>query len=464
MTTYTETLYYPSTSNATLTHFFDRCAGPVMAQLSVSAKSLYPKLTDKWAVLVPAKLGYKLDYSWRKDWVDIKKLYSGISTAIFSIGDFCHAKAGWIPEQAKGVASVGFFKPHMTNQPVVIDVHKMEAMRSDGTLGELHYQTYKNLIKYTGTVVKFELSKETTMCAFQTEKGLTTIHAFPTELLIRMPESYKQFTLKQSPIVNKHINKPKYEIGQIIRGNSSAKEKVLLGLVGVIVDVITIESSFNGSPSFEYVIDFETLPNISLALTVGADASYKTMQTMREWDIDLYNTETCFCPHLMAYEAREARDSVWVTSLQREGVADPKASPLTHEDSIVFKVEVGEKSYRIPHHLLDYIYDAKKLKGALKMMEWVTVSEEEMDGDTYLFLYGGITFQQDVVSLRMRLGRLTTREALLAKYKSFGDKFTNPWQVHRYLDKKSLGHFFTVLSAEDYFETQVPDFSIIEDE
>ena len=72
-------------------------------------------------------------------------------------------------------------------------------------------------------------------------------------------------------------------------------------------------------------------------------------------------------------------------------------------------------------------------------------------------------YMPHVVELRIKLGKLSSTPSLRKKLDDYLCKMTHPWHLYRYLNRKSLGRFYDIVTAYEYFRAGVPNFEIIDD-
>ncbi len=474
-----DVLYFPNAKGENgkkFLGFIKRCKAPIFVKLTGDARGIYPKLADTWGILVPPKNDdkvYQVDYSWRHDWDYIKRMYPQISSARFPLNDISHYRKGDIPHNAGPSEEYKRFDPTKMNDVVVISPLWLENHHRMRDISEGQYRHYKHFLNAVGVVTRIEEEHSSLMVAFTQPNGETAIFLIKRALLIKMPQVFRQFTLnleksekKQKTAIgasNRNVKTPKYKVGDVVRASSSCKEKHLLGLVGVIKEWEARDTQYNNKDIY-YRVSFWTLPNISLNLSEGEDEEFEEEYELREWDVDSFNLEICSMPQLMVFEARKSRDMVW--SCRHQDVVHAKTKTFPHQENgeVVFDVQYAHAAtIRMPHYELDYAYDGQLLIEALGNMRWTTLGFEIHGGQEWAFLYAGRSYQPYKVDLRIKLGRVTGTPSIKKKLENSLLRLEHPWQVYRYLNRRSLGRFYDVITAEQYFAADVPNFEILDD-
>lgn len=458
-----------------IANFIQHSSAPIFAKLSRGdASSVYLDLKQKTGILVPipgSTNSFHIDYSWRKDWHRIKAMYPGIETAKVTWRSLSiMSKMGDIPPEAINNASTEFrgFVPKALNDIVTINPHKLEDSRRIRTISEAQYKHLRSFVPQCGVVTKVDGS---TILTSWKRPGSNTyaIYNVPIHLLIKVPETFRSFALtvdkpekqeEKKQVFSGNKKQAKYKVGDVVRGTNSAKDKNYTGLVGIVRGVH--EEDKNYTTDWYYDVDWNTLITRAQLLCEGEPTELKLQTRMREWDLDGFNLGITSMPQLAIYEAQGNRDSLWSCRHQADCVVETKTYPnLDNDGQMIFPIQVADKKFKVRHYELDYLYDRERVLEVLNHTRWTTLAYEPYNDETWAFLYIGLD-DDLTIHYRFKLGRITNTPSMKKKFEKFMMNIAHPWQIHRYLQPKSLGRFYDIVEAREYFDMAVPNFEYLE--
>lgn len=449
---------------------------PVFAKLSGNLASVYPLIKNLWGIINPTThdnaLGLNIDFTLNKDWDRINRAYPNIRRLSLNAQSLVHYPIGEVPNNIHVQLLDGIYCNFKVNNLVVLDSKKIKQQNKKNLLLK-----YKNFVGVVTKAPSDEVDSNVLVAFRKDEKHC--IMSVKKEILIKVPECYRELS---SNITKKSNNKSvittnrtqlpsistttsKYNVGDVVKYNG-ASESNIKDLIGTVIEVIN-NTVYNHN-SRQYKVNFNNLFNNSLLLSTKetSDSFNNEEYIIREWDLEGYNISICNMPHFLQSTFANKRGFGW--SCKHQELIKVTTTAFPHKDSGEIEFEVlsdkGTK-YNLFHYEIDYIYDESKLKATLKDCRWATFGVEDFHGshDNYaptsvVFLYLGFN-DKNKVNLRIRLGTLNNTPHISKKFNKSIDKLKHPWQIYRYLKKNSLGFFYKIIKAKEYFgECDMNDF------
>jgi hypothetical protein len=446
-----------------LEQFFTKHAGPAFCIAAPGALHTYPLLKDSVGLVHPVRrdkyAGVRVDWTISKNWHKIKMAYQDIAKHPFLIEELSilGPLTDDIPQMVDELSDWDW-QVTSQDQEVVIHPARMNS-----------YGAWAKVSPYVGIVSTFGHHKddELSVVSFATSENHRKMLNVETSSLIRVPPSFKQYlydTEKPTNVANtvhKSYKKPKYIKGDVVKGTSSMKDDDFTGLIGIVEKVFQVQptANFHYNVSFEYEINFDTVPNRSLSLCEGENEAYLSVRRCTEYEIEEHNQQLTEKPHLMTYKSILDREKVWIMPRQCVGEINIKSNPKdkTVAEGLLLeaKTEKSNGKFNVACRDIDYLYDKEKLYVELATCSSVGLAIEPDERDpnnkeSRCYIYG---YKEDCkVHLRILLGclrRNKNAKARLGKALTEG-RIEHPWQLHRYLRKRRLGHFYEIIQAKEY--------------
>jgi hypothetical protein len=189
-------------------------------------------------------------------------------------------------------------------------------------------------------------------------------------------------------------------------------------------------------------------------------------QNFREWDLDEWDESISDKAFLSLFRCKCSK--LWIPSYKCFGEVQLKSNP-TKSINDGISVEVlpdleNAKKIKLFCRDLDYNWNKELLFEALKTSQLTIGCEEEVKNpnekhtNIYIYLFHQLFDSKETIGRYLRyrilLGTLLKRKSLVKKFLSslIANKLNHPWQVKRYLSKKSLGRFYNMFSTNEYLK------------
>jgi len=451
-----------------LENYFRTNVGPIFCQPSAELLRRYPLVKGLVGMVVPChnsglKALYKIDWSLNKDWHRIRNAYPNFESLWNQFEDFIilQPAVGEVIPQLVDEAFYDFDWHHITNHDTVC-------------ISSLYYHnldvTTKSFAHKVGIVSDKLIGPETTLILveFPTGTNTTTIRNIEKKHLIRLPPKYRPEMPTKSVTTQKPT--PKYKVGQVVKITASAISDVYHGLLGIVKEVFSIpkEIQYFCSESFdyEYLVDFNILPNRNLSLTFEENDNEICYVSPRfkQYEIEEWNEKISDKTFCMVYRTIRNRRNVWVIPRKEVGTVDYLSSSKKSIDTgIEVSVKLGSSlCIKTTCRQIDYNWDKDKLlKAIANKNHIITVGIEDITHNNpneniiniYLFIFDKDA--RDIVKYRILLGTLKDSKSNIKKFGQalMNNKFIHPWQISRYLNSQSTGRLYSLLTANEFVET-----------
>jgi hypothetical protein len=451
----------------TLKQYFNENVGPVFVTPSDQLLFRYKKMNGMLGIVRPysGASGLKVDWSLDKRWNVLDALQKTMPEESLLPAELDFLDLGQDIPQSADERLLGWdWTPQELGDVVCIsDARLREYQATYPMLGS----QYTKLKCQIGVVVeKCTVDADYIMVTFTRERE-SYVQNVPTELLVKLPESFRPTHVKKKAPTVIAKSKPLYSVGQTVRVGSSVDDETFMGLMGIVEKTHEVDpAGYKKTYDWEYTVNFNLLPNRCLSLCEDEDAVAMTSLTrLAERHLSKWDEKESDKPYFGLYRAHANRDKVWVPHKQRLGKVMVVSSPRkSTEEGMSIKVEMDGALSRLEMSCrdVDYKWDADVLAGVLRD-SFITLGVEQDDANpntpkqqyVYLYLF---EYAKDVgkhVQYRILLGSLLRRKSTQKKFVRalIGNKLTHPWQVIRYLKMKSLGYFYELFEAESYLNT-----------
>lgn len=381
-----------------------------------------------------------------------------------------------IPQMADERFKIHDWEPSKRGDVVCISrytyANKKREILAPGAVG-----AYTSLLPMVGVIAdRCDNGSDRLMVNFHGE-GVTKIINMPKKLLVKLPSRYKTLIpAEKEKVKSKHnfgsmnsssSRKPKFELGDVVRISSSVTNEDYMGLIGVVNAIHTNPPKGSyAQETYEYSVDLDMLPNRNLALVMGEKNSLEKMKRFREFDLDEWDERISDKPHLAMYRQKYERSQVWVRHMQQLGTVKGESRPSKSLlNGVKIKVKVRSQEIETSCRMLDYVWDVDALTAVLSD-GFVSLGVEEDKRNpnekvTSVYLYV-FELAKDVgkrVKNRILLGELKPTKKNVKRFSRtfLTGQLHHPWQVHRYLEKDSLGAIYALYTADDYLK-QIGEF------
>ncbi len=442
--------------------YFKKHVGPVFCKPTRDLLHRYPKMAGMFGMIIPftkdSQHLIEVDWSLDKDFEAVGDLYPNIknpSTA-FTIEEIEAIRPGTdIPQEIDNRYTSHSWKPKNRGDYVAI---------SDVVLnkcGHVSQKTaYASLEHIVGVVTdKCEGAFNQVMVTF-VENNRSRIINVSTALLMKLPVKFKPQGCKE--IV---MEKSKFKVCDIVQISLAISDEKFSGLIGIVDKVILDPKAVSQYNAYTYKVCLDTLPNRNLSLTDGEcgedDIKLNEVITVREAHLNEWDEKISDKAYLALYRTHYKRSRVWVPSRNELGEVSVKNHPkksLGTGMTLNVKILKDKKDIVISCRDIDYNWDPDVLSSALSSgVTMLGVEEDkrnpnEIESKVYIYLFDSMGDVGKMVKYRILLGTINRRKSLMKKFTTalMESKLKHPWQIHRYLLPKSLGHFYQVFEAYGY--------------
>ena len=471
-----------------LQEYFRENVGPLFCHPTANLLHTNRKMTGMVGIVRPITYGTKIKVDWSidKDWKEVSSFYLNLNADTeYLLSDLSIELPGTetnpntIPQDVDDRCKFDW-RPNKRGQIVCIgDVRWTNFSTATPSRGRL-----KELKSWIGIIIdKCDDTYDEWVTVTFFRQSYTKTTNVPTDMLVRLPKTFKpksQEPHNQDAAKARHkeintVPKPrsnvapknaKFTKGDIVVTSPSGPVDDFHGLIGIVETTHKTEPRGDyGVTTYQYDINFDTLPNRNLSLVRGEGTKeFCIKRRLREFDLTKWDVSVSDRAHLNIYRVHAQRDKVWSLELQKECQVVAKSDQkITKEHGLETTITGGKR--KITCRDMDYLWNSEALTGTLATMHTgLGIEQDERNPnkpETHLYIYA-FEFGPDVgkyVKYRVYLGNLLKQKSKVKKFEKSlkNGKIRNPFQIRRYLKLKSLGHFYQVCKAPQYGE-MVSDF------
>jgi len=455
----------------TLKNYFKENIGPIFCKPSQHLLFRYKRMEGMIGIVKPCYDNYSIEVDWSLDpkWEDVNSFYTSFMTE-YSIRDLQIFTLGQdIPQEVDERYDFDW-TPSKLGHVVCIADKKFKDLEEDCPIFSETYTKYRNKIGLVIDKIPNLSLSDYIMITF-TDKNESSIINIPTRLLTRLPDSFRPAEKKKiATVIKPPLHKPDYELGQIVRVNSSVQDESFMGLLGFIKEIHELPIiGFQTNHSYEYTVDFNTLPNRNLSLCEGengmADNGILILKKLPERQLSKWDEKISDKSYFGLYRLHNKREKVWVPCLQKEGTVHSTSAPKKSlGEGMSIKVKIDKFNHELSCRDVDYKYDPDALLSVLSD-NFVDLGIEEDKRNPnipkqtliYIYVFETINDIGKNVKFRILLGELLKRKSVQKKFtrSMISGKISHPWQIRRYLKPDSLGYLYEILNAKDYLKKVV---------
>lgn len=452
-------------SHQELIDFFKKSIGPVFCVPSRKLLNVHPKMIGMVGMVVPftnpvCKL-VKVDWSLNKKWPEVSSFNASLSITQYMMEELHFIKPGSDIPNVIDECYDWKWNEFKTGDLVCISHFKLNTQAS-------LYSAHSVLANIVGVVVdKCDNPSDTSLIVSFIHSGLhCRIVNVEKDLLIRLPEKFRPEGTEKAKMnaidySRNTLGQPKFTIGETVRMTPPASDETYVGLIGVVKKVQKNNTFSAYSHEYEYVVDFNTLPNRNLSLCIEENLELNKDVIVKSHDLDAWDERISDRPYFASYKKTNKRDVAWLPEEQSIVELDFKSNaPKSIWEGIKVDAKWEKHSKRVSCRDVDYIWGADKLSNILENSTLTIGIEEdkrnpnEIHTKIYLYIFSSKDEIGKFLKFKILLGVLEKRKSIVKKFAKtlIANKFTHPWQIRRYLSPSSLGYLYRIFYADEWLK------------